>query len=367
MGSLNEWACDVGRDGNAWRWWRRVLGAAPPSADTIGRVFSLLCCDRLRDWLAELAKQLKRNKTLARAKVNGLFVVAVDGHELGGSYRRCCPACLRRTVTINGKKRTQYYHRVVTCQLVCCGPVRLTLDMERLLPGEDELAAAKRLLKRVVKRLPRFFDVVTADALYADTEFFRLALQLGKDVVAVLKGNHPLLVKEVQHRTAQQQPRLVADGFSRQVRVWDIEDVLEWTPLSNRLLRVVRSHEVETRRQTSGTHQGQETTIEHDWMWVTTCGSHIPATAIMRIGHGRWGIENEGYNELVNHWSLDHYYRHDPNAIDAFMLTLFLACAFFHLFWQRGLKPALQSKITYKTLTSALWETRMARDAFDTS
>ena len=66
--------------------------------------------------------------------------------------------------------RIQYYHRNVTLMLVS-GKLRLLLDVESQGRGEDEVAAALRLLERTLKRYPRAFQVVLADALYAEAPF----------------------------------------------------------------------------------------------------------------------------------------------------------------------------------------------------
>ena len=66
----------------------------------------------------------------------------------------------------------QYYHRQVTLLLLAeapagGAPLRLLLDVEPQQPGEQETAAARRLLERVLEAYPRAFDVVLGDALYA--------------------------------------------------------------------------------------------------------------------------------------------------------------------------------------------------------
>jgi hypothetical protein len=62
------------------------------------------------------------------------------------------------------------------------------LDVEPLRPGEEERAAALRLLGRL-RRLygVRFFDVVVADAWYAKGPFLKAVTALGWAVVVVLK------------------------------------------------------------------------------------------------------------------------------------------------------------------------------------
>jgi len=65
--------------------------------------------------------------------------------------------------TTAGGDRIQYYHRHVTAQLVTQDRP-LLVDAEPQKAGDDELAAAIRLVNRVVQKDPRAFDVVAGDA-----------------------------------------------------------------------------------------------------------------------------------------------------------------------------------------------------------
>ena len=60
----------------------------------------------------------------------------------------------------------------------------------------------------------------------------------------------------------------------------------------------------------------------------------------------RWDIENHGFNELVNDWHADHVYRHDPRAIECFLLMAFLAYDVFHAFFALNLKPEVRRRKT---------------------
>ncbi|MCU0771982.1 MAG: hypothetical protein MUE94_09495 [Verrucomicrobia bacterium] len=43
----------------------------------------------------------------------------------------------------------------------------------------------------------------------------------------------------------------------------------------------------------------------------------IPAQGLWRMGHWRWGIENHVFNELTQHYHLEHCPHHEPAAITA--------------------------------------------------
>jgi len=58
---------------------RGLVGARLPSCDTIGRVYSVMDSQPLRQMLRDIACQLKRNKALASD--GDWYFAAVDGHE----------------------------------------------------------------------------------------------------------------------------------------------------------------------------------------------------------------------------------------------------------------------------------------------
>lgn len=81
--------------------------------------------------------------------------------------------------------------------------------------------------------------------------------------------------------------------------------------------------------------------------WVTTLSQHrAPTWAVVDLGHGRWGIENEGFNETVSRWHGDHVYTHGDHAMLAFALLLLVAFNLFCAFWRFNLKPARRQGFT---------------------
>jgi len=168
-----------------------------------------------------VAKELKRNKALESCKINGLLFLSIDANEHFASFSRTCPRCCQRQVEAldtDGKKAkvTQYYHRYVFAHL--SGPkFNLLLDLEPILPGEEECAAALRLLGRV-RRLygPRFFDGITADAWYAKGPFLRALDKLGWLWIVVLKREDMDVFQEAVQLSKNQKPNMEFRDKSRQ-------------------------------------------------------------------------------------------------------------------------------------------------------
>jgi hypothetical protein len=143
--------------------WKNWLGQPACSADSMGRIAAGIQAATLRQGIHHVYDRLKRNKALP--DIHGLAVAVLDGHETSASYSRCCEGCLRRTIHSAQGDRVQFYHRNVTLMLLCDAPagrpaLRLLLDLEPQLPGEDEVATAQRLLERVLPSYPRAFDLL---------------------------------------------------------------------------------------------------------------------------------------------------------------------------------------------------------------
>jgi hypothetical protein len=334
MGSLN--ALEQERKNPFWRRW---LGGGLASADTIGRVYGGLEVEGLRLALHRIYTRLKRNKALKPR--HGFSVLIVDGHESSSSYLRCCEGCLERNIKIGGEERIQYYHREVIAML-SLERFPLLLDIEEQRKGEGEVTAAMRLLERVVDRYPRAFQVVLGDALYLRANVFQFLLAHGKEAIAVLKEETRDLWQDVQGLFSLEEP-IVEDDGKRQRRIWDIEGLESWESLKS-TVRVVRSLETKSCRR-QRTRQKEIQTAA--WMWASTLSADkAPAPTVVNLGHDRWLIENRALNEMVTYWHADHLYRHHPNAILAFWLTLFLALNLFRAFIYLNIKPVLRARHT---------------------
>ncbi len=337
LGSLN--ALEKCRYGRLWK--RYGVADKLPSADQLGRVAAMIPARDVRRQLKKVYYNLKRRKALHPASHDNLFALVVDGHESSASYRRCCKDCLTRRINKDTpKERIQYYHRLVMGVLVC-KRFTLLLDAEMQIKGEDEVCAAERLLARLLTDYPKAFDLVVADGLYARASFFKTVRAAGKHVIAVLKDEGRELARDVLGLCKGMAPRDLTCGTTKR-QVWDIEQLNSWSQVGMPV-RVVRSLETTTvKRQNGGTLDTQTT----QWMWVTTIpSSRLCAEQLIDVGHGRWSIENNAFNELVTYWHADHVYKHDAKAILIFWLMTMLAYNLFHAFYFFNVKPPLRDQL----------------------
>ena len=333
LGSLNRLEQEIRQGGQ----WRKLLGGRAPSADTVKYSFCRFRVDDVRRILAHHHHRAWRNKAV---KAGGRWkrrVVALDGHELGWSEARCCDECLVREIEKNGRTVKQYYHRVVMAQWIGVTPPGI-LDLERVRPGEGEVVAARRLLGRIFQEYGRLIDTICADAIYLEAPFLTDVLEAGKHFVVVLKQERRDLYKDAERLRMLKDPQGFEE-FGKSSRIWDLEGLTSFSTLG-KPVRVVWTQERKTFNKVVGGEK-QEVTQETTWVWVTDHSiEEAPAQEIQYWGHARWDVENRGFNELVQHWSMNHLYIHDPTAIEAMLLTLALAFLTTYLFYERNLKDS---------------------------
>ena len=321
--------------------WQRWVGYQDRiSHDTLGYAANRMNPEQLRRAGRFINRKLKCGKAFEASKMHGLLVVSLDANEQFCSDHRCCEDCLSREVTCkdaqgNEFKKTQYYHKQVYAQL--SGPrLSVILEVEPMRPGEEECAAALRLLRRMRQTYgPRFFDLVVVDSWYTNGPFLKtVARELGWPVVAVLKQERFEIYQEAMALTRGEPTQVVERGQDpnrRRVEIWDVP-ALRLSDTYTDPVRVVRVRE----RWTERTQRGKEWKIvakEQTWIWVVAGElDGYDGAAIRDFGHLRWKIENNAFGELTQHWHLTHCAHHQPVAVLALLWIKIIAFTLFHAF-----------------------------------
>lgn len=318
--------------------WQQWVGYRHPiSHDTFGYASERLDPEQLRRAAFWINHKLKRGKAFEANKTNGLLVVSLDANEQFCSDHRCCDDCLTREVTCKDAqghefKKTQYYHKQVYAQL--SGPeLSVILDLEPMRQGEEECAAALRLLRRMRRKYgPRFFDVVVVDSWYANGPFLKTAAEeLGWPIIAVLKQERYEAHQEALALTLGQKPTQVVERDGRQIQIWDLPSV-RFTDSYPGPVRVVRVRERWTERKRVGQEWKSEPK-EQNWLWVVAGDlDGYDSAAIRDWGHLRWKIENNAFGQLTQHWHLTHCAHHHPVAVLALLWIKIIAFTLFHAF-----------------------------------
>lgn len=343
------------------RRWQQLVGLkGPVSDDTFEYVTERFSAEDLRQASAWTAKKLKANKALESCKINGLLLLSLDANEQFKSRSRCCPCCCQREIQetdAQGKKHTviEYYHRYVYAQIN--GPkINLLLDMEPIRPGEEECAAALRLLGRIRRIYKvRFFDAITVDGWYAQGPFLRSVKKLGWEWIVVLKDERREVYQEAQQLSQGQKPGAAFEDLERgrKVQLWEVKD-LDFSEGYGGKVRVVRSLEQWIETKVKGgkkTHQPQQS----QWLWAASAElDGYPLEMIYHGGHRRWGIENKAFNELTQGYHLEHCYHHEPNSMLAQMLILMLGFTLFTAFAQLHSQLLRLGEVSLKELAHRL-------------
>jgi hypothetical protein len=318
--------------------WQEWVGYKHPiSHDTLGYVSEHLDPEQLRRAGCWINHKLKRGKAFENSKINGLLVVSLDANEQFCSDCRCCADCLSREVTCKDAagqefKKTQYYHKQVYAQL--SGPeLSVILDFEPMRPGEEECAAAVRLLRRLRQKYgPRFFDVAVVDSWYAKGPFLKTVVEeLGWPIIAVLKQERYESYQETRALTRGRKPTRVVERAGRKVEIWDVRSV-RFTDAYPGPVRIVRVRERWTERRRVGA-AWKTKAKEQNWIWVVAGDLDGYDGAVIRDwGHLRWKIENNAFGELTQHWHLTHCAHHHPVAVVALLWIKIIAFTLFHAF-----------------------------------
>ena len=321
--------------------WQQWMGYHQSiSHDTFGFASNRMNPEGLRRAGIFINRKLKRGKAFEANKIHGLLIVSLDANEQFCSDARCCADCLTREVSCkdaqgNEVKKTQYYHKQVYAQL--SGPrLSVILDVEPMRPGEEECAAALRLLRRMHQKYgPRFFDVAVVDSWYTNGPFLKtVAEELGWPVVAVLKQERYDIYQEARALTGGPPTQVVERGEGpkkRQVEIWDVPS-LRFSDTYTDPVRVVRVRERWTERKRRG-KKWKTVEKEQNWIWVVAGDLDAYEGAVIRdIGHLRWKIENNAFGELTQHWHLTHCAHHQPVAVLVLLWIKIIAFTLFHAF-----------------------------------
>jgi hypothetical protein len=351
---------DLSKQTKRRRWQHLIHWPKRISHDTFEYVVERLNLEDLRQFLAHVNKELKANKALESCKINGLLLVSLDANEHFQSRSRCCPNCCQRQIEETdptGQKRTvtEYYHRYVLAQIN--GPkINALLDLEAIRPGEEECGAALRLLGRM-RRLygPRFFDALTIDSWYVQGPFLKAVDRLGWAWLVVLKQERMEVLQEARSLSRGQKPDQCFrdEARDRDVQLWQIKD-LSFSQTYQRPVWVVHSREEWIEKKIVG---GKKTSQRQssDWWWMASEKlKGYPCGVIYHGGHRRWGIENKAFNELTQHYHLEHCYHHAPVAMLAQMLILMLGFQLFNAYAALHSQPMRLGQMSLKELAHDL-------------
>lgn len=329
------------------------------SDDTLNYVSERMDPAKLRRGAVWINRKLKRGKAFEENKINGLLVLSLDANEQFCSDHRCCADCLTRQITTKDAqgqpvKHIQYYHKQVYAQL--SGPkLSVILDVEPMRQGEEECAAALRLLARLRESYgPRFFDVVLVDAWYTNGPFLKAVVEMGWPVISVLKQERYDIYGEALALSKGRPPSETIERDGRKVEIWDLRQ-MTFTDTYTKPVRVVRVRESWKQRERIG-GQWVLREKEENWIWIVAGDLNGYSGAVIRdLGHLRWKIENNAFNELTQSWGLTHCAHHHPVSLQVLLWIKIIAFTLFHAYAILHGKLLRLGRVTFQELRKRVY------------
>jgi hypothetical protein len=281
------------------------------------------------DLQQKMVHRLIRMKALDEARLQGRFLVLIDGTGYLVFHHRHCEYCL----TQQHGETTVYLHQVLEAKLLGPGGTVFSLATEFIdnrdaldtpagasperLKQDCELKALPRLLAKVRARFPQVRICVAGDSQFACGAGFQAAKDYNCDYLYVFKqGRTPALWQDFQGLLTlcpDQRVEWTTPQKTQQVYRWvndlDYEDS-EGRPWQFHALAC---------RETP--KEGEQT----QWAWVTSLAvdRDTAVDVAMRGGRQRWREENEGFNtQKHSGLNLEHAYGHTCWAAYYFLLQM---------------------------------------------
>jgi hypothetical protein len=286
-----------------------------PVNQTVDNYLAGVGCPPLAGLRQQVLYRLVRQRVLDGARLQGRFVVLIDGTGYLVFRHRHCAYCLTRRCG----EATLYLHQVLEAKLV--GPAGMVLSIATefidnrdtaALPAEAgeekrkqdcELKALRRLAARLRQDFPQLPVCVSGDGLHACGAGFQIARDYNLAFVHVFKpGRLPALWRDFQALLSlcpdQKVDVRTPQGVHQEYR-W-VND-LDYQDADGRRWRLNALACAET-------HANGET---GSWAWLT--GLEVTARTVAEVatvgGRQRWCIENQGFNVQKNSGlNLEHAY-----------------------------------------------------------
>lgn len=292
-----------------------------PHSDTLNYYLERLSPQCLSQLRKKLIKRLIRMKSFQRGKLLGQYWrVILDGTGLFYFKEKHCDNCLVRTVTQeDGTKVRRYYHKVLEAKLVLSEKVVVSLDTEFIenekedISKQDcEIAAAKRLLKRMAKDYPRLPVCIQGDNLYEAEPLMKICSRRKWKYLFTHKGTRQKLLEESYEWIREGNGSTQVRGIGKEKGDGEYINHVEETAGKEETANLFC--------YTYKTEEGQRVTFR----WMTDIElTEKNLEEMVNGARGRWKIENEGFNNQKNGiYDIEHLNSRNSNAMkNHYLLT----------------------------------------------
>lgn len=292
-----------------------------PHSDTLNYYLERLSPNCLSQLRKKLIKRLIRMKSFQGGKLLGQYWrIILDGTGLFYFKEKHCDNCLSQTVTQeDGTKVKRYYHKVLEAKLVLAEKVVISLDTEFIenekedVPKQDcEIAAAKRLLKRLVKDYPRLPVCIQGDSLYEAEPLMKICRKKEWKYLFTHKATRQKLLDESYEWIREGNGSTQVTGIGKEKGTGEYINNVEETAGKEEIANVF-SYSYKTEERGNVTFR-----------WLTNIElTEKNLEDMVRAARGRWKIENEGFNNQKNGiYNIEHLNSRNSNAMkNHYLLT----------------------------------------------
>ena len=287
-----------------------------------------------------IIKKAKENKIYRNGTIENLVVVGIDGTEAFGSYKREWDNCYNKRIKnkkiVEGKEQIveEVYHEQISvfARIVGKRPGVL-LGYEKVTcngnEGKQEFEpnVGIKLVKKLKDTYGRGIDVIVGDAIYLRENVIKEVLKEGYQGVFRLKDNNKMLLEDARgvFKLGKAKEYKIK---GKKIEYWS--DNFEYYGCK---VKVVKFEEEE--------RKGKKQEI-----YVVCTDTNMREETINKIIHARWGIENEGFNELKNQWNMRHCYIANEKGIDVIMQMIMMSYNLWELYIYGHLKDFEKKEIT---------------------
>lgn len=299
-----------------------------------------LSLDDLAQINKNIIKKAKENKIYRHGTVDNMVVVGIDGTETFGSYKKnwknSYKCKMKNQKYIKGKKEVveEEYHKQINvfARIVGKRP-GIILGYEKITCNgnegkqEYEPNVAIKLIKKLRNTYGTGIDVIVGDAIYLKDSLIKAIKEENYVGVFRLKDNNKKILEDAKGLFKIQKPKKFKIQ-KKSIEYWS--DIFEYKREKVKVIKYIETDEKQRENE----------------IYVVCTDINFNEITANKIIHARWGIENEGFNELKNGWNMKHCYISEEKAIDVILQMIIMSYNIWELYLYGHLHDFEKSKLT---------------------
>ena len=287
-----------------------------------------LSVEQLRWINKSIILKAKENKLYRNGSIDGYVVAGIDGTETFKSYKKDWKNSYKAKIKVkgyeNGKRieiEREYHKQINIFAKIVGKRPGLIIDYEVVTCNgnegkqEYEPNVGIKLVRKLKESYGRGIDIIVADAMYLDSNFLKAVKEEGYESIIRLKDNRKAVIEEAEGLFKMQEEKQFNIGRKKEVKSWS--EIIEYKGIK---IKVVKFEEKELNSKKT------------DVIYVISTSLNMNEITINKIIHARWDIENDGFNELKNHWNMNHCFMADEKEINVILQMIIMSYNLWELY-----------------------------------